>query len=98
LIIEIQPWDLLDSFQDGNDIECARIAASQANLLQAFMAKHLKGMFSVRSGNYHVPWGPLLLRRVRRLAIMFNDKLVAEFDVTSAAKLLNVELTPVGYD
>ena len=95
LEVEIVPPRFEDNMTDENDIECVRISVQQAIDFEMHIRHHVETMFSNRQGGVsHVPWGYLMLSRVRKLVIVSKGRVLDEFDVAAHAKRLGVALYP----
>jgi hypothetical protein len=93
LVLEIQPKEHVASVTDENDIECTRIAAQQAKDFEEYMVANIESSFTTREGSsslWHIPWGSMMLSRVRRLVIISSGKVVKELDVAKLAEGLSV--------
>lgn len=89
LIIDIQPMEPAGAI---DQFDLAEIAAKDTKSLLEFIKKQLVTMFAARSGVYQVPWGPLLLSRVRELVFTLHGSMIARFDVTAQADLFGISL------
>jgi hypothetical protein len=71
-------------------------SADQLKAFQDFLFNHIDGFLVVKDQKYHVPWGPMLLSRVRKLTIVGSDsKKLREVDVEERAKACGVTLITV---
>jgi hypothetical protein len=95
LVIDIQPMERTHNGRN-NATGCAETAAEHASSLVDFARREMETMFAARSGNYHVPWGPLALSSIRTLVIMAQGERVKQIDVAKQAAIFGVEISNVG--
>lgn len=60
--------------------------------LQDFMVGQIDGFLVAKHKRYHLPWGPILLSRVRTLKIMADDETLLTIDVQERARASDVDI------
>jgi hypothetical protein len=60
--------------------------------IKDFMVGHIDGFLVVRHKRYHLPWGPILLSRLRTLQIVAEGEMLLTIDVQERARASGVDL------
>jgi hypothetical protein len=93
-IIEDLVLDLVtdQSLEDHARSTSSMQLVDHVKTLRDFMEKQMDGFLTVRDKKYYIPWGPILLSRVRRFKVMDAGKLVVEIDLVERARECRMEL------